>query len=488
MNNDPYHRDSCSTIIEGDYLWFQLLIKVFTTMRHTRDDRAELVALCRRVYAGNSAELINIEDFAENYTPEKAIFYYTKPMCLFRMLNTALRRRDIETLIVFRFFIHDLHRQLSHMQKAAASGSSLSIVYRGQLMSETSLQDFRNKCTDAGSLQPYYISFHSFLSTSTDRTMAQMFVPTGEGELRSVMLEIYIDPSARYAKPYADISSESQFEVEQEVLFMLGSIFKLEGMGHEGNIPVIKLRLASETEPKIRNLSRYMKKTLKKRSDMISLADVLRMMGQYRKANNYYFTALQTLRKKDKKKAGYCYAGLGQVAVLTREYDWAIGCHLSALDVALSDRDRSIAYRIEGDAYLGKGYLKCAQRSYESALEIDKQIYGEESLKVAGLYWSMGLVSSKHRWYKRALEQYRLALAIQKKLLPKKHYHIGRTYESMGCVYENISGREERALNCYVKADGIYRYSITTNHPDFHGNIENIRRSECDESSSRYHR
>ena len=61
------------------------------------------------------------------------------------------------------------------------------------------------------------------------------------------LFDIDIDPSYQTAKPYADISKQSYFKTEPQILFMIGSIFKIESIFKQNvsNILTIKLTLCS---------------------------------------------------------------------------------------------------------------------------------------------------------------------------------------------------------------------------------------------------
>ncbi|CAF1512625.1 unnamed protein product [Didymodactylos carnosus] len=104
-----------------------------------------------------------------------------------------------------------------------------------------------------------YVSMNSFFSTTLDRTYA-LFLISSAGAASSTTLQpilFEIDPLKEGMKPFADISAESHFNTEREVLFMLGSIFKIENVilttTTDGNSYwSIKLSLASENDYELR--------------------------------------------------------------------------------------------------------------------------------------------------------------------------------------------------------------------------------------------
>ncbi|CAF3323772.1 unnamed protein product [Rotaria socialis] len=100
-----------------------------------------------------------LKEFKHKYRDRSAVWWYTKPMFLYGMLNRALRTLDMEGMTKLGFFIRSLHRQLEqlHRQQSANFQTALT-VYRGQGMSK---EDFQNLFNSKGGL----LSFNNFLST-----------------------------------------------------------------------------------------------------------------------------------------------------------------------------------------------------------------------------------------------------------------------------------------------------------------------------------
>jgi hypothetical protein len=231
-----------SSEINGDFLWFQHLVEVLLRMKCKESDRSELIELCRANYSVNTGELRKIAEFQQNYTPDRALWWYTRDTCSYRILNLALRTQDIDTLISFRSFIRDIYNQLKQLHNNLIPHR----VYRYQLMS---IAELRNIQMMIGN----YVSINSFLSTTFDGDMALAVVssiPITTDGLQLVLFEIDIDTTTldKNIKPYGDISSQSHFGEEREILFMLGSIFKIKDftLSTTDSYSIVKLQLASK--------------------------------------------------------------------------------------------------------------------------------------------------------------------------------------------------------------------------------------------------
>ncbi|CAF4597674.1 unnamed protein product, partial [Rotaria magnacalcarata] len=116
--------------------------------------------------------------------------------------------QDIDLLFLFRFFIRDIHKQLQELQC-----STPLRVYRGQLVSNDELQTLKASLGQ-------FISMNSFLSTSLDRRLALSFLTSSPvtDDLQRILFEIDLDPTLAGIKPFANITSNSFFADEQEVL------------------------------------------------------------------------------------------------------------------------------------------------------------------------------------------------------------------------------------------------------------------------------
>ncbi|CAF2067535.1 unnamed protein product, partial [Rotaria magnacalcarata] len=147
-----------------------------------------LVIYCRQ----QKIPEIQINSLQSTYHQKSPVWWYTKPMFLYSMLNRALRLLDMETMIKLGFFIRSLHLQLEQLhQEQSANFQQAFTVYRGQGLSQ---QDFQNLCNSKGGL----LSFNNFLSTSKEKEVAMNFVqdsPHESTENVSVIFIMTIDPS-----------------------------------------------------------------------------------------------------------------------------------------------------------------------------------------------------------------------------------------------------------------------------------------------------
>jgi tetratricopeptide (TPR) repeat protein len=498
------------SMLNGSFLWFRLLIETLLRIPHTEDDRLELVKLLKDTYAGNVSQLHIIQEFELGYTSQRALWWYTRDSCVYKMLNKALRCHDHDTLISFRTFITDIYSELKHLQENEKD-VSVTRVYRGQLISAVELQRLKSSIGQ-------YVSMNSFISTTLDRSVAVFYITSSmasvANHLRPVLLDIEINKSLEDVKPYGNISSQSHFTEEKEILFMVGSIFKIQSIVEpkSDRMWTIKLSLCSENDHELKELASYLQmEMLKYNPSMISLGNMLREMCEYKEATKCFQRQLNQLQDENSSEAACCYTSLGDVARAIGNYDLSITYHKKALEIHSNvpndDQPISFAYNKLGAAFRQKKQYEEALEVYQKCLQIEQsKLDGNpEGEEIATTYYNMGILYEEQDKFNEAMKYYNQSLMIRKKYLPPNHYKIARLYRGMGETYYyhkdyalaleylqkslemSMKSRTEThydlgllfhhigrvyedtekldlALKNYVEADKIYRHALLSTH------------------------
>lgn len=282
--------DASTTGINGQFIYFQLLMDCLMRLD---DDKKELIDYCKAQYEYDHQELGRVYEFQEDYVPGKALWWYTRNSFVYKTLNVALRHQDIHMLFLFRSFIRDVHECL----KTLNSDQSMDKfrVYRGQLMSNDEIITLKNSIGQ-------FISVHSFLSTSVRRETALCFLGEGQpiNNLQKVLFEIDVNPERIHQnsiKSFADINEYSDFNGEGEVLFMLGSIFRLKSIClNSKQIWVIQMNFCSDDEHDLKRVLEHMRKQNGKGpTNLRTLGKLLWMMGELHLAEKYYCRLIKQL-------------------------------------------------------------------------------------------------------------------------------------------------------------------------------------------------
>lgn len=293
-------------------------------MKPREDDKNALLSICKQEYRGNIAYLNQLREFEHDYSSNKVLWWYTRDSFFYKILNKALRVQNNEILVLFRSYISDMYHQLCcHQLKTSIR------IYRSQLMTEEEIYSLKRSTGQ-------YISVNSFLSTTVQRDTALFFMGEGtpEDNLRRVLFEIDADPSVVSMKPFADITAHSDFPIETEVLFMLGSIFHLDSITvDEDHLWVIKMTLFSDDKHELKQVLAHMKgQNGKEEAELCVLAKIVWKMGKFSLAEKYYHRLTSEILVNDPRLIRL-YQELGDITSHQGNYDASILWYNRALEI-----------------------------------------------------------------------------------------------------------------------------------------------------------
>ncbi|CAF1473206.1 unnamed protein product [Rotaria sordida] len=449
-------------------------------------------------------------EFDKEYKSKKAIHWYTRETCIYKILNQALRTQCIDDIIPFGSFIRDLNKQLHKEHKLFIKQQKTSNreVYRGQFISKDEVNRLK-------SCQQGLISMKSFLSTSTNRKKALEFAisrsPPND-ELTSILLEI--DVNLNYlTKPYADIKRLSAFpQEEEEILFMVGSIFRIENISYDDkiNLWIAKLTLCSLDDPDIEDFSLSLKQELNGQNEFVSIGNYFIQMLKYNLAQEHFQKILDQNLVKEDIEFAYCYYGLAQANYKKENYHLAISNINKALKYLLNNSSLnnhsllSLCYNDLGSIYANQSNYLVALQCFSKALSTNNNLskiysalsdahfkmrnyhialeYLEKSLEyqseteypiIANTYINIGKIYVAIDESEKALQIFDKAIEYQLKELPNTHSDIAYTYNAIGLMFLNKNDYE-KALEYIEKAYQLQLQSIPNNHPDFANTYRNF--------------
>jgi len=302
--------------LNGEFVFTQILIDCLLKLKSKQTDKNELINICKDAYKGNHTELNNLHEFRESYSSEKVLWWYTRESFFYKILNGSLRNQEIHMTFLFRSFIFDIYHQLQLYQ----SKHSLK-VYRSQLMSNDELKSLKERIGQ-------FISVNSFFSTSTDYDQANLFL-RGSDDLERVLFEIHADPKTVTTKPFADISKHSEFTGEAEILFMLGSIFRLQSIKHndKDDVWIIRMTFCNDDEHDLKKVLMSMKQEIGNgETNLHILGKILWDMGKLELAEKYFIRLLNELPPSDSLHVSL-YKNLAKLASQTGNFDMSMQWH-----------------------------------------------------------------------------------------------------------------------------------------------------------------
>lgn len=471
-----YNRsESSSTKLNGNFLWFQLLIEILLRLSFTiAVAKKELVNVFKEAYYNDEAEKQKINEFDRDYLPDHAIKWYTKDFCLYRLLNKALRRQDIDLLYSFRMCIADIYRQLANEHKKLKESSpQLTLhVYRSQAISKAELERIKQSTNE-------FLSMNSFFSTSRNEEQALSFVSGGEptADLVYVLFSIEADLTLN-SKPFADINNLSAFEGEEEVLFMLGTIFRIKqvNFNQQRNLWVVSLELCGQDDHDLNSIFQHFKNDFGEKTSLWHLTDLLFDMNEIDRAEKFYHRLIDDVSEYE---AAVCYDALGVIAHRKADYNLASMYHNKALKyfkTIFPDDHPVLAYSYEhiGAVEESLSNYDLALKNYEEAVVIWLMAYGDKHIRFARCLINIGLIYDKKKDFSKALANYFCALEIhQQNELPDDHPLFGLLFNNIGYIYFQQDDYDE-ALIYYEKSLEIRLKSLPSLHTDIGFTYHNI--------------
>jgi tetratricopeptide (TPR) repeat protein len=284
-----------------EFFKFQALIRFLTRLKcDPVQSLAEMIAACRQDYINNTIEVHKIDDVENNYKHKNPIWFYTNDSFLFRSVGRAFRSEDFERIFLFRRYIFDLHWALDEHARNPDTPEKLPPLYRGKKLSVAILQQLQD---NVGNL----ISMNGFLSTTYNRDIAiEFFAGVGQNHhpgYESVLFEFVID-EITITEVCANISSISQFPLEKEVLFTIGSIWRIDSVeNYNGLYWIVKLSSCNDVNLKIIQIF----EELTDDRTLLMLGDVLRELEQHTQAENIYYKMLDESTVNDETRATLYY-------------------------------------------------------------------------------------------------------------------------------------------------------------------------------------
>ncbi|CAF3616408.1 unnamed protein product [Rotaria sp. Silwood1] len=491
---------------EGNiFMWKTLLIDCLINMDYqNNDNRDELVNMLKEKYKNDPTNIIEIDNFHKNYKKTDAIRWYKKETCICYELNEALRRSCINILFTYRFFIRDLKEQLEEEQKnfSSTDGGNIIYLYRGQRMSNEEIDKLQKLNRDC------LMSVDGFFSTSRRKDIAIGFMkPKIENDNKiSVRYDITCDLTLR-TKPFADIASEKfgDFSHEQEVLFMVGTIFQFKGMFYDKKSKFwrIKLKLIDEYKHQWFNLYNSIKEEMGEETNLLTLRGLLIRAGDHEHALRVYMRSFIDLIivHNNLTDTGHQYLARSLMGIA------AVHCELGRYNESIQIYNETIKYintyikKDERDNYRTeiyynqslplseKGEYSDALKQCKYAIEIFIKNHGHYNSLVASSYEMIGNIygnlgrlegtkrnfNSQYQYFQIAYAYYNRALKIRK-IIHKKtpdHPEINSTYINIGELFRDI-GKSDVALKYTLTALKSFTKAFPHSHYWIGVTLDNI--------------
>jgi tetratricopeptide (TPR) repeat protein len=264
---------------------FQSFIEVLLGIENDENDALEQMwTTCREKLAsqGDYTHLKKVDEFERDYDSIDPIQLYTKSSFFFRIVNEVLRCEDFERIFDFQPFIARIHQRLNDLctEQRPTIHCLRNLLYRGKKLPKSVIQQLEDS-------KDKFISINGFLSTTKNNDVAKIFAGI-EGDrpgYQSVVFEMDIDGKIDTKRPYADISEVGQMQDEEEVLFFMGFVWRIQAVDRlPDNSWKIILKLSNDINSEFTRSFNQ----LDKKCTFFQLGKILHELGEYKNAINFY--------------------------------------------------------------------------------------------------------------------------------------------------------------------------------------------------------
>ncbi|UJR12582.1 hypothetical protein I4U23_016758 [Adineta vaga] len=424
------------------FIWYHLLINsLFDSGVYHKTAKTDFINYCRQQYLDNKTGQNTITEFENKYSSIDAIRWYTRDSFVYRLLNKSLRTRNIDIIFKLRFFIIDLQNQLEQFYNEE-SMKSIPFVYHGQEISDVELDKLK---TSVGK----YISINTYFSASQNQRIAENFAIHPTAILFEIDIQNVISMKNKRIRP-VNIQDKSYFPDELEIIFPIGSIFKVDSIDIDNSPRRIRLIL-TEDEDYERMFEIFQKNYVMKLPSSVLFADLLISMGEYHKAKQYLHILIEELNlSNDMINNGYAYCSMGKI------YD------ANALN--LIEKDNAFCARI----YLYIGRLYRNKNEYDTALKYCHKAlnyqHAMDSSDLADLYDEFGSIYSQMQNFDQTVKYLNQSLNIRQSNQSNYREYIS-TYISLIILYLKKSDYHE-TLQRLKDILHILINTVPQGHPD----------------------
>ena len=151
-------------------------------------DEKDMIELLRQYYANNQTILKIINELEQDYNQHSPIWWYTRQCFLSSLINQALQTMDMKILIKMGSFLRDICQQIEKLHTQKSNSLDSLTVYRCLKLPISNFEKLQQN-------NDIYMSFNSFLLTTTDQELANEICSTFQQniEILSVLFEIKIE-------------------------------------------------------------------------------------------------------------------------------------------------------------------------------------------------------------------------------------------------------------------------------------------------------
>ena len=466
--------------LDSSLIYSQLLTDILRQIQDNNDQAKKIfIDFIRLRYADNNAQLKIIDEFENDYHLHSPVWWYTRDIFIYSMINLALRTQDIEIIMKMAFFMRDLHQQIEQLyHQQFESNNQKLVVYRGQKLSKN---DFELLHKNIGGL----LSFNNFMSTSANRNVGHsLYADSARQDLTMIpiLFSIEIDSTIN-STSFASIKDISYFgSVEEEILFSMHAIFRIGDINKiDDRLWEVQLTLASNHDQQLKQLKQTIEQDIQDGNEWHRLTRLMIKLGKYDKAEQICTTLLNLTSNTNQEDISTYYTQMGYINEENGNLKIALKYYKMAQQIqercfAFDDPRLSILYNNIGVLYQTMSDYPNALLFMEKTRQIREQTLPSNDIKLGSIYNNLGCFYRLMKDYTKAISFYEKTLKIFQEKLSSIDPRLATCYNNIAETYHYM-GQFSRAIFFCEKELEIQQRSLPIDHPDLATTYTNLARA-----------
>ncbi|CAF0781320.1 unnamed protein product [Didymodactylos carnosus] len=340
------------------FLLFQLLTFLFHERQH---DTTEINDFENVTGLYNEIDISNPE---QTYLSKDKIWWYTNDAFISRLLDEALRTKNISLIFKLRYIIINLLDESyeQNLHTLSVSSGKILTLYREECITNEKLIKLKLNINRLLSINTFY--------STTFKKPTHILQPSESSNMKCVLFQIDIDISKKNTYPFFIINND-----RLEILFTFGTVFQIHSVELDTNTQIwnVKLIINDDVEKQVMDLIKYLGDEYGYPFDFMVMGDFLDDIGKYDKAIECYKIFLDETSQDDK-YIPMAYNHLGLSYYHNKSYAEALENYYKALMLYRSNSpyDQLFVdiYTLIGKAFYARNQYSIAIDYYKEAINI----------------------------------------------------------------------------------------------------------------------
>ncbi|CAF2143530.1 unnamed protein product [Rotaria magnacalcarata] len=376
---------------EALFLFAQMLKEIIARLKFESCSKDVLIEFCRIVYTNHDEQLRAIDEFANNYRPNKALYCLTNQSFISRILNRVVRTHEIDILYKLGFFIKQATIQLNRLhEENKVLIETIFMVYRGKTMSCLEFETvIKNNCGG-------FLSFPNFLIASINKKFAIDFIDRRlamHRDMIGILFEIDIAKTTFDEKSPFALLKDADAD-NDSVCFNMSTIFRIQSVEQITNGEMlmwsVQLKLINNDDQQVQYIIASTRQDEVHANPAFHLGKLLVDMGEYKRAEQFLLSLLQdTAVLSQPRRLVRVHNGLAAIYTYNHDYVKALNHYHEVLRLSLtylqSDHlDLIPIYKVIGDNHYNQKEYSNALENYEKAIKLLEQNTSSMNVDMSG--------------------------------------------------------------------------------------------------------